>query len=122
MKIYILILVILFIGCTTPITPICTNNLTIINNTIIREITKDCPTCDVCVTPDYSSYVKQVAESEDKLRFCHIQQDMLNQEIDQLRRDNTSDYMDELKGNYSNCVLQKRVCENKLGNITESLK
>lgn len=121
MKLYILLIVFLLIGCTRqPPIIVCNNTCTpCIEKTC--EVCKAPVICEVCKAPDYSSYVKELAKAGDDLNFCHIQQDILDEMLTECRLRNTSEYAGDLEGNYSICYRERLECENKLGNITEAL-
>ena len=108
-------------GCTEVIKqecPICVNTTCAICPDCICQATT-CPTCEVCKEPDYSSYIKELDKAKLDLRNCYIQQDIIDGEYTKCRLQNTTEYTGSIEQNYTICVSERRICNNRIGNISK---
>ncbi len=105
-------------GCTTE--KIVYVNVT---NTVIEKVPTPCPVCPpLKKCPDIPTTVCNTTGVEKKLLFCNIWLDQCNDRNFEYMQMNTSQFGENLTIEYDRCIDDKRVCENRLDNISNYVK
>jgi len=106
-----IVLSVLLIGCGEDISP-CKNETIVVNNTIIKEVEVVRPCICDCNDTITECETQEISDASRKLIACNVKYDDLNDMYYDCLMGNNSQYMEDLKSNYTDCLLDLAVLKN----------
>ena len=98
----------------------CKNETIIQEKVVLREIEKDCPKNNCPKCPEAKECVE--TDAQKKLTMCNIRLDVINDEYFKCLQHNDTDYLEDLRYNFTECKEDLLRCNHRINNITEWIK